>query len=82
MNKLPAYFEKYFEQKFEEIFNNFADLKGHVNDEIQLIRETIQRLEKNQFRIAVAICFLAFLLISHDFIQGSVFGWIIKAFGL
>ena len=52
-NKLPAYFENYLEEKFESIGEKLDkqscdlggrmdSLKNHVNDEIQIIRVTIQ----------------------------------------
>lgn len=81
-NKLPAYFEKYFEQKFGEVAKDFADLKSHVNDEMQLLRQAIQELKTNQFRLVMFTGVVAFLFVFHDFLQGSVLSWLLKALGV
>ena len=65
-NKLPAYFEKYFDQKFEEINDRFSELKLHVNDEIEIMRITLQKVEKQLDRNGWLIAFMFVILLVHD----------------
>jgi len=78
--KLPPYFEKYFEQKFGEININFGELKSHVNDEIQLIRVAIEKLEKKTSQNFWALVVLFVLLLIHDIMKLSLFDIFLKLF--
>ena len=78
--KLPPYFEKYFEQKFGEININFGELKSHVNDEIQLIRVAIEKLEKKTSQNFWALVVLFVLLLIHDIMKVSLLDIFLKLF--
>ena len=90
-NKLPAYFENYLEEKFESIGEKLDEqsrdlggrmdsLKNHVNDEIQIIRVTIQELKKMVNRLYFIVSILFVLLLIHDLTDASIFDVILKIF--
>jgi len=90
-NKLPAYFENYLEEKFESIGEKLDkqscdlgermdSLKNHVNDEIQIIRVTIQELKKMVNRLYFIVSILFVLLLIHDLTDASIFDVILKIF--
>jgi len=90
-NKLPAYFENYLEEKFSTLSEKLDEqsrdlggrmdkLKSHVNDEIQIIRQTIQKLEKMINRLYWISALLFVLLLIHDLTDASIFDVILKIF--
>ena len=90
-NKLPAYFENYLEEKFSTLSEKLDEqsrdlggrmdkLKSHVNDEIQIIRQTIQKLEKMINRLYWISALLFVLLLIHDLTNASIFDVILKIF--
>ena len=90
-NKLPAYFENYLEEKFSTLSEKLDEqskdlggrmdtLKSHVNDEIEIIRRTIQKLEKMVNRLYWITALLFVLLLIHDLTDASIFDIILKIF--
>lgn len=90
-NKLPAYFENYLEEKFSTLSEKLDEqsrdlggrmdsLKNHVNDEIQIIRVTIQELKKMVNRLYFIVSILFVLLLIHDLTDASIFDVILKIF--
>ena len=90
-NKLPAYFENYLEEKFSTLSEKLDEqsrdlggrmdkLKSHVNDEIQIIRQTIQKLEKMINRLYWISALLFVLLLIHDLTNASIFDVMLKIF--
>ena len=90
-NKLPAYFENYLEEKFSTLSEKLDEqsrdlggrmdkLKSHVNDEIQIIRVTIQELKKMVNRLYFIVSILFVLLLIHDLTNASIFDVILKIF--
>lgn len=90
-NKLPAYFENYLEEKFESIGEKLDkqscdlggrmdSLKNHVNDEIEIIRHSMQKLEKMVNRLYWITALLFILLLIHDLVDTSIFEIILKIF--
>ena len=90
-NKLPAYFENYLEEKFStlsekldeqsrDLGGRMDNLKSHVNDEIQIIRVTIQELKKMVNRLYFIVSILFVLLLIHDLTDASIFDVILKIF--
>jgi hypothetical protein len=90
-NKLPAYFENYLEEKFSTLSEKLDEqsrdlggrmdkLKSHVNDEIQIIRQTIQKLEKMINRLYWISALLFVLLLIHDLTNASILDVMLKIF--
>lgn len=91
MTKLPAYFENYLEEKFstlndkldeqsQDLGKRMDGLKSHVNDEIQIIRVTIQKLEKMLNRLYWITALLFVLLLIHDVTRVNLLEVILKVF--
>lgn len=90
-NKLPAYFENYLEEKFSTLSEKLDEqsrdlggrmdkLKSHVNDEIQIIRQTIQKLEKMINRLYWISAILFVLLLIHDLTRVSILDMFLQIF--
>ena len=79
-NKIPPYLEKYLDEKFENLIKSIVELKSHVNDEIQLIRVAIEKLEKKTTQLTFAIIISFVLLLFHDVMKVSIFEVILKLF--
>lgn len=90
-NKLPVYFENYLEEKFSTLSEKLDEqsrdlggrmdkLKSHVNDEIQIIRQTIQKLEKMINRLYWISAILFVLLLIHDLTRVSILDMFLQIF--
>jgi len=89
--KLPTYFEKYmnekftflgdrFDEKFEDLTSSMGSLKKHVNDEIEIIRKSLTKLETSVTRIYVIIAILFIVLIIGNYTDVDLFDLFIKIF--
>lgn len=79
--KLPAYFEKYFENKFGEVHQKIDDLKAHVNDEVEELKNRVYKVEdgvvnmkKEIMKIWIALIMLTPVYIkdSRDYILSAI----------
>jgi len=77
-NKLPPYFERYFEQKFGEVNSRIEELKLHVNDELQDLKQMVKANQNNIIKLWIAVIILIAYHILME--EGSKFSDLIKTF--